>query len=148
MMAKKAIDEENDIIRAKALPGTKKKEPSKLPNEFVTNDDFCPGCGLSLKSLPTEQGNLYADVFQRDLDSTLAAGQDSVQLPLLIFSGWSLERQLSGDRRALIENLRADIAAMRKTLPEKYAYIHGVKDVEKPVDLNLAIRGNPFRPAT
>jgi hypothetical protein len=35
---------------------------------------------------------------------------------------------------------------MRKTLPEKYAYIHGVKDVEKPVDLNLAIRGNPFRP--
>jgi hypothetical protein len=29
--------------------------------------------------------------------------QDSVQLPLLIFSGWSLERQLSGDRRALIE---------------------------------------------
>jgi len=146
MMAKRAIDEENDIIRAKALPGTKKKEPSKLPNEFVTNDDFCPGCGLSLKSLPTEQGNLYADVFQRDLDSTLAAGQDSVQLPLLIFSGWSLERQLSGDRRALIENLRADIAAMRKTLPERYAYIHGVKDVEKPVDLNLAIRGNPFRP--
>jgi hypothetical protein len=34
---------------------------------------------------------------------------------------------------------------MRKTLPEKYSYIHGVKDVEKPVDLPVAIRGNPMR---
>src|SRR5262245_38597362 len=145
MMAKKAIDDENDIIRAKALPGTKKKEPSKLPNEFVTNDDFCPGCGLSLKSLPTEKGNLFADVFQRDLDSEIGAGQNNTKSALLWFSGWGLERQLGPDRRALIEGLRTDIAAMRKTQPEKYAYIHGVKDVEKPVDLNLAIRGNPFR---
>jgi hypothetical protein len=145
MMAKRAIDEENDIIRAKALTGTKKKEPSQLPNEFVTNDDFCPGCGLELKSLPTEKMNLWSDVFQRDLDSEIVAGQDSGKPALLYFSGWGLERQLGPDRRALIENLRSDIAAMRKTLPEKYSYIHGVRDVEKPVDLNLAIRGNPMR---
>jgi cytochrome c553/mono/diheme cytochrome c family protein len=145
MIAKKLIDEENDIIRAKALPGTKKKEPSKLPNEFVTNDDFCPGCGLSLKSLPTEKMNLWADVFQRDFDSQIVAGQESTQPALLLFRGWGLERQLGPDRRALIEALRADIAAMRKTLPEKYAYVHAVKDVEKPVDLNIALRGNPFR---
>jgi cytochrome c553 len=145
MMAKKAVDEENDIIRAKALPGTKKKEPAQLPNEFITNDDFCPGCGLSLKSLTTEKMNFWADVFQRDLDSEIVAGQDSAKPALLAFNGWGLERQLGPDRRALIENLRSDIAAMRKTLPEKYAYIHGVKDVEKPVDLNIAIRGNPFR---
>lgn len=43
LLAKRAIDEENEIIRAKALPGTKKKEPSNKPNEFITNDDFCPG---------------------------------------------------------------------------------------------------------
>jgi hypothetical protein len=145
MMQKKAVDEENDIIRAKALPGTKKKEPAQLPNEFITNDDFCPGCGLSLKSLTTEKMNFWADVFQRDLDSEIVAGQDSAKPALLVFNGWGLERQLGPDRRALIENLRSDIAAMRKTLPEKYAYIHGVKDVERPVDLNIAIRGNPFR---
>jgi hypothetical protein len=145
MMAKKAVDEENDIIRAKALPGTKKKDPAQLPNEFITNDDFCPGCGLSLKTLPTEKMNLWSDVFQRDLDSEIVAGQDSSKPALLMFTGWGLERQLGPDRRALIENLRSDIAAMRKTLPEKYSYIHGVKDVEKPVDLNVAIRGNPMR---
>ena len=145
MMAKKAVEEENDIIRAKALPGTKKKEFAQLPNEFITNDDFCPGCGLTLKTLPTEKMNLFSDVFQRDLDSEIVAGQESSKPALLLFNGWGLERQLGPDRRALIENLRSDIAAMRKTLPEKYSYIHGVKDVEKPADLNIAIRGNPFR---
>ena len=67
MFAKKEIDEENDIIRAKALPGTKKKKPANLPNEFITNDDFCPGCGLELKSLETDQMQLWTDVFRRDL---------------------------------------------------------------------------------
>lgn len=145
LIAKKAIDDENDIIRAQALPGTKPKEQSQLPNEFVTNDDFCPGCGLSLKSLPTERMNLWTDVFQRDMDSELTAGGRDVRPALLFFSGWGLEQRLGPDRRALIADLRNDIAAMRKTLPERYAYIHGVKDVEKPVDLPVAIRGNPFR---
>ena len=49
MFDRKEIKEENDIIAAKALIGTKKKEPGKLPSDFVTNDDFCPGCGLELK---------------------------------------------------------------------------------------------------
>ena len=145
IIAKKAIDDENDIIRAQALPTTKPKERSELPNEFITNDDFCPGCGLSLKSLPTERMNLWTDVFQRDQDSEIVAGQQINKPALLVFSGWGLEQRLGPDRRALIADLRNDIAAMRKTLPERYAYIHGVKDVEKPVDLPVAIRGNPFR---
>jgi len=45
MFERKEVNEENDIIKAKALPGTKKKEPGKLPSDFVTNDDFCPVCG-------------------------------------------------------------------------------------------------------
>ena len=34
---------------------------------------------------------------------------------------------------------------MKKALPEKYAYVHGVTDVEKPVEQKLHIRGNPMR---
>src|SRR5207248_7899595 len=41
MFERKEIKEENEIIAAKALPGTKKKDPGKLPSDFVTNDDFC-----------------------------------------------------------------------------------------------------------
>lgn len=146
MFEKNDIKEENEIIAAKALTGTKKKKRSNLPNEFVTNDDFCPGCGLELKTLPLEKMNLWTDVFQRDLSS----GEDPNQVPervkpgLLVFRGWGLERQLSSERRAYIDSLGADIEALRKAQPPHFPYVHGVTEVEKPKDLQLNLRGSPY----
>ena len=146
MFEAREMKEENDIIRAQALPSTRKKEPANLPHEFVTNDDFCPGCGLVLRSQTPERGNLWQDVFRTDIfDEFGAAPGQQVKPGLLAFRGWALERWLGGDRRAYLEDLRDDIVAMRKALPEKYAYVHGVKDVEKPVEQKLHIRGNPMR---
>ncbi|MBA2258463.1 MAG: DUF1549 domain-containing protein [Acidobacteria bacterium] len=146
MFEQREIKEENEIIRAKALPGTKKKEPSNLPHEFVTNDDFCPGCGLELKSLEPDRMHLWSDVFQRDLQEAADAAANPGGRPgLLVFRDWTLERWLGGDRRRYIEDLRSDLAALRKSLPEKYAYVHGVRDLEKPVAQKLHIRGNPMR---
>jgi mono/diheme cytochrome c family protein len=146
MFDNKEIKEENEIIAAKALPGTKKKEPGKLPSDFVTNDDFCPGCGLELKSLPIERNNLWTDAFQRDLQEGFdpAQAQDTIKPGLLAFRGWGLERQLSADRRRYIDGLRADIGALRKAQPPKYAFVHGVADVEKPVNLKVSRRGSPY----
>ena len=144
LLASKAIKEENDVIRAKALPSTKKKERANLPNEFITNDDFCPGCGLELKSLPAEQNSLWTDVFQRDLNSAPVPGQDP-KPALLAFSGWGLERQLGADQRTLIQALRDDIDAMAKALPEKYAYVHGVQDAATIAQPRINLRGSPYR---
>lgn len=144
VLAKKDVKAQNEIITAKALPGDKPKEQANLPNEFVTNDDFCPGCGLELKSLPTEQTNLYTDLFVDDLNSTPTPGE-ARKAALLDFNGWALERQLGPDRRLLIEALRNDIKAMQKALPEKFAYVHGVRDMEKSENLKINIRGNVFR---
>jgi Protein of unknown function (DUF1549)/Protein of unknown function (DUF1553)/Planctomycete cytochrome C len=146
MFDKKEIKEENEIIAAKALPGTKKKEPGKLPSDFVTNDDFCPGCGLELKSLPIERQNLWTDVFQRDLQDGFDPAQmfDRIKPGLLAFRGWGLERQLSADRRRYIDGLRTDIEKLRKEQPPKYAFVHGVGDVEKPVNLKVSKRGSPY----
>jgi len=146
MFDKKEIKEENDIIAAKALPGTKKKEPGKLPSDFVTNDDFCPGCGLTLKSLPIERNNLWTDVFQRDLQDGFDPAQmfDRIKPGLLAFRGWGLERQLSADRRRYIDGLRSDIEKLRKEQPPKYAFVHGVGDVEQPVNLKVSKRGSPY----
>jgi hypothetical protein len=146
MFERKEVAEENDIIKAKALPGTKKREPGKLPSDFVTNDDFCPGCGLELKSLPIERSNLWTDVFVRDLQEGFdpAQVQERIKPGLLAFRGWGLERQLSADRRRYIDALRGDIEALRKAQPSKYAFVHGVADVEKPVNLRVSRRGNPF----
>ncbi len=146
MFEKKDIEEENEIIRNKALPGTKQKKEANLPNEFVTNDDFCPGCGLELKSLPAPKIQFWTDIFQRDLEEGYDPSYAEYVRPgLLSFRGWGVERFLSGDRRTLVGNLRADIKAMKKALPPKYAYVHGVQDVEKPQNLQLAVRGNPMK---
>ena len=147
MFAKKELDEENEIIRAKALPGTKKKKPANLPSEFITNDDFCPGCGLELKSLETDQMQLWTDVFRRDLADGFdpAVAFDYIKPGVLSFRGWGLERQLSGDRRAHVEMLRNDIKKLRSDLPPQFAYVHGVRDAEKPVPMQVNVRGNPNR---
>jgi mono/diheme cytochrome c family protein len=146
MFDRKEIKEENDIIAAKALVGTKKKEPAKLPSDFVTNDDFCPGCGLELKSLPVERNNLWTDAFQRDLQDGFDPAQaaERIKPGLLAFRGWGLERQLSADRRRYVDDLRADIKSLRKAQPPKYAFVHGVADVEAPINLKVSKRGSPY----
>jgi hypothetical protein len=143
VIEKRAVDEENDIIRAKALPGTKPKERANLPNEFKTNDDFCPGCALELKSMAADRMSLWTDVFQRDLEAENAPGQP-MRPGLLSFRGWGLERQLGGDRRALIEALRADIKKMKDALPPKFSYVHGVRDLAEPANLKVHLRGSPY----
>ena len=144
LLEQREVKKENDIIKARALPSNKPKEPANLPNEFKTNDDFCPGCGLELRSMSTDRTALWTDVFREDLDPEAAPGKPA-RPGLLRFSGWSLEQRLGDDRRALIEGLRKDIEAMEKAMPPKYAYVHGVGDVEKAVDLQVHLRGNPNR---
>ena len=141
---RKALDEENEIILAKANPTTKKKEPLFKPHEFVTNDDFCPGCGVEVKSMPVERTNLWMDVFMRDLDEPDLPGAANKFRPgLLRFTGWGLERQLSAERRAYLVALREDIMNFQKSMPAQYPYVHGVADREKPVDLPVSLRGSP-----
>jgi len=146
MFEKKEIKDENDIIIAKALAGTKKKEPGKLPSDFVTNDDFCPNCGLELKSLPVDRNSLWTDVFVRDLQEGYDPAQafDSLKPGLLVFRKWGLERQLSADRRRYVEALRTEVETLRKAQPPKYPFVHGVGDVDKPVNLKVSRRGSPY----
>ena len=68
MLARKDLTEENDIIAAKSLEGTTKKKRANKPNEFITNDDFCPELhGLRLKNMAEAENNLWTEVFQREL---------------------------------------------------------------------------------
>ena len=61
-----------------------------------------------------------------------------------MFRKWGLERQLSADRRRYIDALRSDVEALRKAQPPKYPFVHGVGDVDKPVNLKVSRRGSPY----
>lgn len=140
----RAVEEENKIIQAQALPTSKPRKFANLPNEFKTNDDFCPGCGLTLRSMSAERTALYNDVFRSDQDPDSAPGKPS-RPALLRFSGWGLERQLGPDRRDLIAALRKDIEAMEKAQPPAFPYVHGVRDLTEPTNLKVSLRGSPYR---
>jgi len=146
MLAKREMREENEIIAAKALPSTKKKKLANKPDEFITNDDFCPGCGLQLKTLPLEDMNFWTEIFQRDLDGADPQVQPGVRTKpgLLLFRAWGLEHRVGPEAQALMAGVRKDLEAERKKLEPHYPYLHGVVDSEKPVNLPVALRGSPY----
>lgn len=149
MLARKELNEENEVIIAKSLEGTKKKKRANKPNEFITNDDFCPNCGLRLKNLPEEDNNFWTEVFQRELrdsddpNAMMAMGGRGGKPGVLLFRGWGLESRTGSEMQTQMATIRTDIEEARKKIENGYQFIHGVTDAEKPVELPLAIRGNP-----
>ena len=153
MLSRKELDEENQVIIAKSLDGTKKKKRADKPNEFVTNDDFCPNCGLRLKNMPEEDNNFWTEVFQRELRDSddpaamMAMGGGRGGKPgVLLFRGWGLDSRVGAEPAAQMAALRTDIEEARKKLEPAYPFIHGVEDKKTTSELPLAIRGNPENP--
>jgi mono/diheme cytochrome c family protein len=149
MLARKELNDENDVIAAKALEGTKKKKRANKPNEFVTNDDFCPGCSLQLKNLPLDQTTFWTEIFQREISDSddptvmMAEGKRQPNPGVLLFRGWGLETRVGAAERAQLDAMKSSVAALKKKLEPGYPYLHGVEDAPHPHDLELAIRGNP-----
>ena len=149
MLERRDLNEENEVISAKALEGTKKKKKANEPNEFITNDDFCPNCGLRLKNMPEEDNNFWTEVFQRELRDSddpaamMAAGGRGGKAGVLLFRGWGLESRTGAQAQAQMAAIKTDIDEARKKLEPGYPYLHGVEDAKQPVNLPLALRGNP-----
>jgi mono/diheme cytochrome c family protein len=149
MLDKNDIDAQNKVIADKDLEGTKPKKRTDKPSNFVSNKDFNPGSWLRLLSLPEQESNFYTEVFQRELkddedpNAMMAAGGRGGRPGVLMFRGWGLESRSGAQSQAQIASIRNDITEARKKLEPGYPFLHGVEDAEKPVDLELAIRGNP-----
>jgi Protein of unknown function (DUF1549)/Protein of unknown function (DUF1553)/Planctomycete cytochrome C len=149
MVAKDAMDEENRVITDKDVDGTKPKKQTDKPSNFVSNKDFNPGALLRLKSLPDEQTNFWTEIFFRELKDTDDANDMAEMDPrkmspgVLMFRGWGLESRLGPESQARVKSLQDDLEALKKTIEPYYPFVHGVKDSEKPVNIQLALRGNP-----
>lgn len=149
MLARNELNEENKVIADKAMEGTKKKKRTNKPSNFVTNEDFCPGCALQLKGLPEDQNFFWTEIFQRELNEAddpvamMAMGNRMGKPGLLLFRGWGLEARVGAEAQVQLTAIKNDIEAERKKLEPYYPFVHGVKDQAQPVDLPLALRGNP-----
>lgn len=149
MIARRDLDEENEIIYDQSLETTKKKKRANKPNEFKTNDDFCPNCGLRLKNMPESDNNFWTEIFQRELKdeedpaAMMAMGNRQGNPGVLLFRGWGLETRIGAGDQARLTALKAEVDEQRKQLEPAYPYIHGVEDKAEMKDLELAIRGNP-----
>ena len=156
MLDKNDIDAQNEVMKAKALEagrdgpdGLTPKKRTDKPSNFTSNKDFNPGSDLRLKSLPEEEGNFYTEVFLRELkdvedpNAMAAAGGRGGNPGVLTFRGFALTRLAGSEAEAKIKTLQDDVDAAKKKAGTQYPFIHGVMDSDKPVNIQLAIRGNP-----
>jgi mono/diheme cytochrome c family protein len=137
----KTLDEENKITKAKAgVPKPLRRDA--LPNEFETKDQFCPGCDLELKALPTAQGALFLGLFVRSSEAD--EFDEKADPGVFAFYGWALKRHMGSAWREHVESLEARIDQLKKDLPKDYPFIHGVADKPAPVNIAVNLRGSPY----
>jgi hypothetical protein len=144
VVAEKAdLKKKNERLMAKNLEaGDDEVKSIPLPNGFKS---FFDQHQLELKSLDRERMNLWTDVFQRDVDDEPETLGRRYRPGLLSFNGFGLERQLSAEHRDYLTSLREEIERRRKELGPQFPFVHGVADVEKPVDLEIHRRGSPYQ---
>ena len=133
------VEEQNEIIRDKNDVPRHRVHDAK-PSEFETDDQFCPGCALELKTIPIDEAKLYSDIFVTRSGDEEAKFQPGV----LVFVGWNLTSRLGAPLQSYIEAQQKEIADLKKQLgPENYPYVHGMADKPQIQDVKLNVRGNP-----
>jgi mono/diheme cytochrome c family protein len=138
-LEEKAIEAENDKIKAKAGVPTEREKDVK-PSDFDTYDQFCPGCTLELKVMTTPKANLYEDLFLRQLGTGVFEERG---LPgLFAFRGWDLVRRLGPAEQAYLSALQKNGSNFKK-IGEQYPFVHGAADKPQAVNIALDLRGNP-----
>jgi hypothetical protein len=133
------VEESNEIVRDKNDVPRHRVHDAK-PSEFETDDQFCPGCALELKTIPVPEAKLYSDLFV-----TRSGDQETRFKPgVLVFVGWDLSSRLGAPLQAYIEAQQKEIGELKKkTGPENYPYVHGMADKSAIQDVKLNVRGNP-----
>jgi mono/diheme cytochrome c family protein len=135
------IDQQNEAIKIKNDVPLRRLQIDTNPGKFDTFDEFCPGCQLELKALPTDEAKLYRDIFQSQSDDDPA---ERFKPGVLVFTGWDLMRRMGPAFQEFVDSQQKQIEALDKEIKNTtYPYVNGETDKPQPLDVNLNIRGNP-----
>src|SRR5207247_882151 len=84
--------------------------------------------GSNLVSMERDRYVLWRDVF----------GDRGV----LYYGDRKIDRFLSGEWKAHLETLHADLVRLKNLLPPRYPFLHAIRDVKAPLDVRVEIRGS------
>jgi hypothetical protein len=120
---KKAIDDRNYV----ALGGAKGIKETKT-RQFT-----------NIESLEVKKYYLWRDLFSEPYSREAFKAEGGV----LYYGPKQIDRFLSLEWRDHLQSMRGDLAALEKTLPPQYPFLHAIRDSEKPANIKVEIRGDP-----
>jgi mono/diheme cytochrome c family protein len=103
-------------------------------------DIFCKGCTAETRALPRDKYVFRGDLF----DAKRKTDGESRDAGVLFLDDEELLAYLSSEARGRLDGLKAELAAAKKALPEKYPFLHILTDAKEPRDMPLHRRGDPY----
>ncbi len=138
--SKKRIDEDNRILLAAVEK--KKSIGTKLPNGFLTYEDFCAGCQVQARALDRDLYVVWDHFFGGGRRSEVKGRKTSA---VLVHGGGEVDRWLEGEWKAHLTRLLAELEALKKSAPPAYPFLHGIAESSQTGDLRIHLRGSPFQ---
>ncbi len=91
-----------------------------------------------LLSLERDRYFLWRDLFSPDR----VGGPAKLESGVYYYRDKSIDRFLHGEWKTHAARLRATIEELKRALPEKYPFLHVIRDNQKPADARVHIRGD------
>jgi hypothetical protein len=135
---KKSIQAQNEEMRKDYKP-----DPNEatvvLPGDLMQFEFFQYKQLLVQKVVDTQKFYVWLDVVQGEPGSPDYPRKEAV----FDYPADKLERFLPAERKARLDALKADLAALAGSLPPEHPYLMGLADNAKPANLKVHLRGSP-----
>ena len=103
-------------------------------------DLFCVGCNAETKALERDKYILWTELFEEKRETN---GRDK-KAGVLFYSDESIERFLPDETKADLGEKQAELKSLKKSLPERYPFLHVITDKKNPQDMRRHVRGDPY----
>ncbi len=123
-----------------AVNEEKKEVDEKNKITLGLNPDRSQVAGASLASLERDKYILWRDLFERS--SKDSAGFFKTEDGLFYFSNKKVESVVEGPWKSYLQSQQAELARLKKELPEQYPFLQVIADEEKLTPGRVHIRGD------